>query len=102
MKELKNGLDELNAELVGYNNLFIMRVKYVFDSDKAIACYEEIESDNEIFLKNYLSGQTKNLVREGNKLRYEWADEFFEQKGKGCSKEEIKMWLKSGGYQIKK
>ena len=101
MKEPKNTLDELNAELVGYDNLFIMRVKYVFDSDRAIACYQEIESDNEIFLKNYLSEQTKNVIKEENKLRYEWTDNFFEQKGKGCSKEEIKIWLKSQGYKTK-
>lgn len=102
MKKTKNEIDELRAEIVGYKKLYIMRVRYIFESDKAIACYEEIESDDEIFLKNYFEEQTKNVVREGNKLMHEWTDDFFEEKGKGCSKKEIKRWLKFMGYKIKK
>jgi len=62
-----------------------------------------MESDDEIFLKLYLNdGLTKNVKREKNIISYEWSDEYFEEKGKGCSKEEIKQFLKAQKYKIKK
>ena len=45
--------DELKAEFTGYANQYIIRSTYVFENDKAVACYMEIESDNELFLKQY-------------------------------------------------
>jgi len=95
--------DELVGELVGYKNQFIQRTKYIFEYDKAVACYNEIESDNEIFLEDYSpnDGTRKNVKREGNILSFEWSDEFFEQKGKGSSKEEIKKFLKLMRFKIK-
>ena len=99
--------DELKAELIGYKNQFIKRCNYVFQNDKAIACYMEMESDNELFLNpfpddlSYLYDPlVKNVRYEGNKKYYEWSDEYFEQKGKGCSKAEIEEFLKALGYTI--
>ena len=97
--------DELEAELIGYANQFIKRCKYVFEYDKAVACYMETESDDPLFLdvinNELIKKLVKNVSYEGNKVRYEWSDEYFEEKGKGCSKEEIKAFLKESGYKIK-
>lgn len=99
--------DELKAEFIGYANQFIIRSTYVFEDNKAIACYMEIESDNELFLNPfpedllYLSDPlVKNVRYEGNKKYYEWSDEYFEEKGKGCSKAEIEDFLRGQGYTI--
>lgn len=78
--------DELKAEFVGYANQFVLRATYVFENDKAIACYMETESNNELYLKQIDPSLEKNYRREGNIAFYEWSDEYFEQKGKGCSK----------------
>ena len=97
--------DELEAEFIGYANQFIERCKYVFEYDKAVACYMETESDDPLFLEvnnnELIRKLVKNVSYEGNKVRYEWSDEYFEEKGKGCSKEEIKVFLKELGYKIK-
>lgn len=97
--------DELEAELIGYANQFIKRCKYVFEYDKAVACYMEIESDDSLFLEivddDFPKKLVKNVTYGGNKVRYEWSDEYFEEKGKGCSKEETKAFLKELGYKIK-
>lgn len=97
--------DELEAELIGYANQFIKRCKYVFEYDKAVACYMETESDAPLFLEivddDFPKKLVKNVTYGGNKVRYEWSDEYFEEKGKGCSKEEIKAFLKELGYKIK-
>ena len=103
----KSTYDELKAEFIGYANQFIIRSTYVFENNKAIACYMEIESDNELFLKpfpedlSYLYDPlVKNVRYEGNKKYYEWSDEYFEEKGKGCSKAEIEDFLRDLGYTI--
>lgn len=97
--------DELEAEFIGYANQFIERCKYVFEYDKAVACYMETESDDPLFLEinnnELIRKLVKNVSYDGNKVRYEWSDEYFEEKGKGCSKEEIKAFLKELGYKIK-
>ena len=93
--------DELEAESIGYANQFITRCKYVFEYDKAVACYMEIESDDPLFLEIIDDKLVKNVSYEEGKTKYEWSDEYFEQKGKGCSKEEIKAFLKKMGYKIK-
>lgn len=108
IKERKNKqplpYDELEAEFIGYKKTFINRAKYIFEYDKAVKCYMEMEADNEIFFKVQLQPDnlTKNHKRKGNILTYEWSDFYFEQKGKGCSKQEIKQFLKKQGYKIKK
>lgn len=95
--------DELKAELVGYQKQFIVRAKYIFENNKAIACYMENESDNDLFLENNLDvPYYKYRKREGNIVKYEWSDEYFEVKGKGKSKEEITAFLKEQGFKIKK
>ena len=92
--------DELKAEFVGYANQFVLRATYVFENDKAIACYMETESNNELYLKQIDPSLEKNYRREGNTAYYEWSDEYFEQKGKGCSKKVIEKFLKDSGYKI--
>ena len=94
--------DELEAELIGYRKQFIKRCKYVFKEDKAVACYMEIETNDPIFLQSFEQKAEKNVVLDGNKKKFEWSDEYFLQKGKGCSKEEIKSFLKQMGYKIRK
>lgn len=94
--------DELNAEFIGYKKQFVIRTKYIFEYDKAVACYNEIESDHEIFLEERTPELKKNTKRNGNIVSYEWSDEYFENKGKGQSKEEIKQFLKKMKYKIKK
>lgn len=106
-KKSKNVLpyEELKGEMVGYKNQFIERVKYVFKDGKAVECYNELETDNPIFFDTILkTGDNlhKNVQINGNILSYEWSDDYFEQKGKGCSKEEIRIFLKKKGYKIKK
>lgn len=96
--------DELLAEKVGYKNQFIERVKYIFKDGKAVECYNELESDNPIFIDATLNAGDnlhKNVQLNGNVLSYEWNDKYFEEKGKGCSKSEIKKFLKALGYKIK-
>lgn len=95
--------DELIGEFIGYKNQFIQRTKYIFEYDKAVACYNEIESENEIFLENLCpdDGTRKNIKKNGNVLQFEWSDEYFVEKGKGCSKEQIKQLLKASRYKIK-
>jgi len=105
-KELKKDLpyEELYAEKIGYKNQFIERVKYIFKDGKAVECYNELESENPIFIDAILNnGQNlhKNVQLNGKVLSYEWNDNYFEEKGKGCSKAEIKKFLKSLGYKIK-
>ena len=87
---------------MGYANQYVERCRYVFENDKAIACYMEMESDNKIFLEPFPLSESleKNVKYEGNKKYYEWSDEYFEQKGKGCSKSEIKEFLKALGFKI--
>ncbi len=92
--------DELKAEFIGYANQFVLRATYVFENDKAIACYMETESNNELYLKQIDPSLEKNYRREGNIAYYEWSDEYFEQKGKGCSKKVIEKFLKDSGYKI--
>ena len=92
--------DELKAEFVGYANQFVLRTTYIFENDKAIACYMETESNNELYLKQIDPSLEKNFRREGNIVYYEWSDEYFEQKGKGCSKKVIEKFLKDSGYKI--
>jgi len=96
--------DELEAELVGYKKQFIQRCKYIFENDKAVKCFMEIESDNPVFLKStsFTSDLEKNVIYDGNIKKYEWSDDYFLQKGKGCSKEEVKIFLKKSGFKIKK
>jgi len=95
--------DELMAEFVGYKKTFIKRTKYIFEYDQAVACYEEIESDYPSILDIYADDKLcKNIERNGNTIKYEWNDNYFEQKGRGCTKEEIKDFLKSQKYKIKK
>lgn len=92
--------DELKAEFVGYANQFVLRATYIFENDKAIACYMETESNNELYLKQIDPSLEKNYRREGNIVYYEWSDEYFEQKGKGCSKKVIEKFLKDLGFKI--
>ena len=94
--------DELKAEKVGYANQYVERCRYVFENDKAIACYMEMESDNKIFLEPFPLSESleKNVKYEGNRKYYEWSDEYFEQKGKGCSKPEIEEFMKALGFKI--
>ena len=103
-KKTKNALlhDELKAEFIGYANQFIERCHYVFENDKAIACYMEIESDNPLFLEPvpFADSLEKNVRYEKNKKYYEWSDEYFAKKGKDCSKEEVQEFLKELGYKI--
>ena len=94
--------DELKAEKVGYANQYVERCRYVFENDKAIACYMEMESDNKIFLEPFPLSESleKNVKYEGNRKYYEWSDKYFEQKGKGCSKPEIEEFMKALGFKI--
>lgn len=69
--------DELKAEFVGYANQFVLRTTYIFENDKAIACYMETESNNELYLKQIDPSLEKNFRREGNIVYYEWSDEYF-------------------------
>ena len=106
-KKSKNILpyDELKGEMIGYKNQFIERVKYVFKDGKAVECYNELETDNPIFFDTILKtgdNLKKNVQINGKVLSYEWSDDYFEQKGKGCSKKEITIFLKEQGYKIKK
>ena len=84
--------DELKAEFVGYANQFVLRTTYIFENDKAIACYMETESNNELYLKQIDPSLEKNFRREGNVVYYEWSDEYFEKKGKGCSRKVIEKF----------
>lgn len=43
---------------------------------------------------------TKNIEFDGKTLKYEWSDDFFEQKGKGASREVIEQFLKDMGWEI--
>ena len=92
--------DELKAEFVGYANQFVLRTTYIFENDKAIACYMETESNNELYLKQIDPSLEKNFRREGNIVYYEWSDEYFEKKGKGCSRKVIEKFLKDSGFKI--
>lgn len=92
--------DELEAEFVGYANQFVLRTTYIFENDKAIACYMETESNNELYLKQIDPSLEKNFRREGNIVYYEWSDEYFEKKGKGCSRKVIEKFLKDLGFKI--
>ena len=92
--------DELKAEFVGYANQFVLRTTYIFENDKAIACYMETESNNELYLKQIDPSLEKNFRREGNVVYYEWSDEYFEKKGKGCSRKVIEKFLKELGFKI--
>lgn len=75
--------DELKAEFVGYANQFVLRTTYIFENDKAIACYMETESNNELYLKQIDPSLEKNFRREGNIVYYEWSDEYFEKRERG-------------------
>lgn len=94
--------DEIIGEFVGYKNQFVKRTKYIFEYDKAVKCYNEMETENDIFFEPIYSDKEiiKNIKRNGNILSYEWSDEYFEQMGKGCSKSEIKLLLKMLGFKI--
>lgn len=92
--------NELKAEFVGYANQFVLRTTYIFENDKAIACYMETESNNELYLKQIDPSLEKNFRREGNIVYYEWSDEYFEKKGKGCSRKVIEKFLKDLGFKI--
>ena len=92
--------DELKAEFVGYANQFVLRTTYIFENDKAIACYMETESNNELYLKQIDPSLEKNFRREGNIVYYEWSDEYFKKKGKGCSRKVIEKFLKELGFKI--
>lgn len=92
--------DELKAEFVGYANQFVLRTTYIFENDKSIACYMETESNNELYLKQIDPSLEKNFRREGNIVYYEWSDEYFEKKGKGCSRKVIEKFLKELGFKI--
>ena len=94
---------KLLEKKICYNQGY-MRTIYKFENDKAISCINELESDVEIFLEvaSKEDRLIKNIQRDGNIVRYEWSDEYFQEKGKGCSKEEIKKFLKSLRYKIKK
>lgn len=95
--------DEIVGEQKICFNQGYMRTIYKFENDRAVYCINELESDNELLLEEVSKEDklTKNIQRDGNVVRYEWSDEYFEEKGKGCSKEEIKKFLKALKYKIK-
>ena len=70
------------------------------ENDKVIACYMETELNNELYLKQIDPLLEKNFRREGNVVYYEWSDEYFEKKGKGCSRKVIEKFLKDSGFKI--
>ena len=47
-------------------------------------------------------GLRKNIKRGENILKYEWSDDYFLQKGKGCTKDEVERFLKKQKFKIKK
>ena len=96
---VENSVED-GSQIVGYANQFVLRTTYIFENDKAIACYMETESNNELYLKQIDPSLEKNFRREGNIVYYEWSDEYFEKKGKGCSRKVIEKFLKDLGFKI--
>lgn len=99
-------MDELVAEQKIVYNQGILKTIYKFENNKAISCINISEFSDEEFAKiafdaNKLTPQMfKNVKFDGKVLEYEWSDNFFEQKGKGESKEVIEKFLKDSGWKI--